>query len=528
MIKEKLYSFKETVTNNPSFTLKEQLGYSGGIFGNCMGQDSVHTFSEQFFRDYLGINADRMTLMGVILSAAGFIYTPIIGNFLDAPTKPGKKAATKRFLGMMPIPFAVASMLLFIVPTAFGPLNSYILRNSASEEAAVATRLLINFIWGIALRFIFGVVDAFYDLSLNTLSLRMTNNPNDRKNFYTVATLASSLGSMLPGWVIPIVVDKMPTPEKEKWAYFFVALIFCIVGVVMMYAPYFTLEEKIKVVAKPKKTVIQWDKETFAALIHNRPFVVTEVGTFFEQIRQMSYSLLNYIYKKTFDDYKMKSIIDVISGTLSYVGLAAVPALGRKFSARTILSGGFAYTGIFYSIMALLAAGADIPKLRKRRYIVGVLIGLAGMPNNALSASKKIIVGDSTDYMEWYSEKHFGTPIHSEGLLAAVQGWCGTIFSLIKEYIYNSLFKLVGYQENTQDKLGKTIEAVQTPETLKGLYLMFAFCGIVGNFLASASYLFDNYTGEHRKEVYAELLEIRAARAAENPAPAEDNGESIG
>ena len=40
MIKDKLHNLKETVVNNPSFTLKEQLGYAGGSFGNCMAQDS--------------------------------------------------------------------------------------------------------------------------------------------------------------------------------------------------------------------------------------------------------------------------------------------------------------------------------------------------------------------------------------------------------------------------------------------------------------------------------------------------------
>ena len=493
MIRDKLYTFKDTVVNNPSFTLKEQLGYAGGIFGNCMGQDSVGTFSEQFFRDYMGIDSDKMTILGNITTAAGIITSPIVGNFLDAPTTPGKKPITKRFLGLMPIPFALSSMLLFIVPSS---------------------KVLVNFIWGLVLRVIFGVVDTFYDMSLLTMSLRMTDNPKDRKNFYTVSTLASSLGSMLPGWIIPIIVDKMPDANKEKWAYFFVALVFCVIGVAMMYAPYFTLNEKVRVTAvKNESGVVQWNKNTFKAVLHNRTFIVTETATFFEQIRQMSYSLLNYIYKKTFDDYSMKSIIDVISGVLSYAGLAAVPALGSKFSARTILSGGFAYTGIFYTIMSLFAINFNLDKLRKRRYIVGVLIGLAGMPNNAISASKKVVVGDSTDYMEWYSQKYLGTPVHSEGLIAAVQSWCNNIFSFVKTNLYNFIFKGIGYKENTFDeKTGKTVEAVQSTSTLKGLYMMFTICGIVGNFLASISYLFDNYTGKRREEIYAELQEMRAER----------------
>ena len=493
MIKDKIASFKNTVVNNPSFTVKEQLGFAGGSFGNTMGQDSTQTFSEQFSRDFMGIDNTRMTIMGNILTAVGLLINPITGNFLDAPTPKGKKPYSKIFLGVTPIPFAIASLLLFVVPT---------------------TNITTNFIWTVVLRVIFAVVDGFYDASLNTISLRMTTNPNDRKNFYTIATLAGSLGSMLPGWVIPIVVAKMPNANSEKWAYFFVALFFGVISFFLLYAPYFTLNEKVRVAKKKEKSLIHWNRQTIRAVLHNRPLMIYLLGTFFESIRQMSYSLLNYIYKKTFNDYKMKAVVDALSGALSYAGLAAVPFLGKKFSARTITSAGFAYTGVFYTIMSLFLVKFDLGRLRKFRYLIGVLIGLAGMPNNAVSTAKRIIVGDSTDYMEWYSEKHMGVPIHSEGLINAAQGISGTIFGFIKTNIYNMLFAKIGYKENTFDEAtGQTVEAVQSESTLKGLYMMFTFCGIIGNFLAAGTFLLDNYTGKRREVIYAELTQMRKKRA---------------
>ena len=209
----------------------------------------------------------------------------------------------------------------------------------------------------------------------------------------------------------------------------------------------------------------------------------------------------------------MKAVVDILSGTLSYVGLGAVPFLGRKFSARTITSAGFAYTGVFYSIMAMFLVKFDLKRVRKYRYLIGVLIGLAGMPNNAISASKRVIVGDSTDYMEWYSEKHFGEPIHSEGLITAAQGISGAAFGFIKTNIYNILFDKIGYKQNTFDSAtGETVEAVQSLGTLKGLYMMFTLCGVIGNFLASGTFLLDNYTGKRRDRIFSELVEMRKKR----------------
>ena len=49
-LKEKFKKLKE----NPDVALKDQVGYISGIFGNCMGQDSVGTYTDQFMYDYMG------------------------------------------------------------------------------------------------------------------------------------------------------------------------------------------------------------------------------------------------------------------------------------------------------------------------------------------------------------------------------------------------------------------------------------------------------------------------------------------
>lgn len=491
MIKEKIERFKAQVLDNPSFTVKEQVGYSLGILGNAMGQDSIDTFDDIFIRTYMFAEKDYylITIIENILMIFGFITPPIAGSILDTPARPGKKTPTKILTGLMPIPFAITSMLLFIVPF------------SSAYPAK-------NFVWFLVFKLIFKTVDSFYDLSLNTLSLRMTNNANDRKNFYTIATLAASLGSMMPGWVIPVVVERSEDPTTQKHLYFICALVFCVIGLAAMIAPYFTLEEKLKVVRKPEKNNIVWDKQTVSTVLHCRSFIILELATFFEQVRQLSYKLLNYMYRDVFDKYGMKVIIDAISGALSYAGLGAVPFLGKHFSARTILSGGFAYTGIFYAIMSLFAINFNTNKVRKYKWLIGVMIGLAGMPNNAISASKKIIVGDATDYMEWYSEKKFGRPIRSEGLVSAAQSVFNNVFNLIRTNFYNIAFQKIGYKSASGGE-----KVVQSTGALKGIFLMFTLCGVVGNFLASGSYFLDNYTGDKKKRILEELEEMREKRA---------------
>ncbi|MBR0509175.1 MAG: MFS transporter [Clostridia bacterium] len=520
----KLTDFKEKVfVSNSSYTMKEQLGYCGGIFGNCMGQDCIGTFADKFFRQFMYIEAGQMTLYGNIALALGFIVAAISGYILDTPSKAGRMPAARRITGLMPLPFAVSSMLLFVVPSSIPFFSSLLGHFVPASVAPAAVPAFKNFIWMTVFHLIFNTADQFYDASLNTVSLRITTNTKDRKNFYTVGTLASALGSMLPGWLIPMFVGSTKEAKKQKAYYFNIALVFCVMGVSLMLAPFFTLnDEKLRVKERPEKTKLSWDRETLLSILHNKPFIITEVATFFEQIRQISYTLFPYVYEDVLQDLRLKTFMDIVSGALSYVGLLLVPFLGSHFAPRTILSGGFAYTGLFYGAMGLPAIRFSSAKMNKMRILIGILIGFAGMPNNAISASKKMMVGDSTDYMEWYAEKRFGRPIHAEGFITATQSLLGNVFNVIRTNLYNIVFGKLGYLPNYIDETtGEEVKAVQSEKTLKGIYLMFILCGVLGNLFASVSYLFDNYTGKRKEDINAELQAMREKRQETAAAAAE-------
>ncbi|NLX78589.1 MAG: hypothetical protein GXY95_01730 [Clostridiales bacterium] len=111
---------------------------------------------------------------------------------------------------------------------------------------------------------------------------------------------------------------------------------------------------------------IKWDLEKVSMILHNRPFMVLQAASAFEMIRKITYEALPYLYDDVFGDYQMKAIIDIISGTFSYAGLFAVPFVGKKISARGMLMGGYAYTGILYIFMSLFNLGFDLENLRKK------------------------------------------------------------------------------------------------------------------------------------------------------------------
>lgn len=478
------------ISGNQSFTLKEQLGYAAGIFGNAMGQDCVGTFSDKFGRDCMGIDGEPLVWVGNASTAAGFAIPPVAGVLLDMPVK-GKMSMTKRLIGLMPIPFALSSMLLFVVPP-FG-----------------RTGMIL---WALILTVIFNTVDTFYDMSLLTLSLRMTNNPDDRKNFYTFSSFASSLGSMLPGWVVPIFLKAIRGAAEEKWGYFFPALLFCIPGVASMYAPFFTLREKTSLKVNEKKHKTPLNRETLGAIIRNKPLAVIVLACFFETFRQVTYKLLPYVYDNVFDDYAMKPVIDAVSGTLSYLGLAAVPVIGKKIQSRNLLIAGYGYSALLYGIISLFNIGFSVSKIRGLRWLIGILIGLSGMPNSAIGTLRSVRIADSADYMEWHSYKEKGVPIRSDGILCAVSNISNKINALIKINLYNISLNKVGYQSAFADAAGKTVRPVQSERTLKGIFFVFTLFGLLGNLLPALVFASDGFTGKKREKILDELRERRAAQ----------------
>ena len=470
--KEKLQKFMD----NPDVAFKEQVGYVSGVFGNCMGQDSVSTYTDQFMYDYMGLKSSHMVAMKSTTTAVNILIAPIVGAMLD--NNHSGKGNARRFMMASAIPFTLASVLLFVVPSG---------------------SLMFNIVWSFVLYLTFNIADTFYDVALSTLSVRMTPNAKSRKNFYTVAQVASTLGSMFPGWLVPIIIEAMDSDyNSEKWAFFTVALLFGILGLFTMLVPCMTLRER-NLVLPPKtdKTV----KIDYKLILLNRPLLLLCLANCIESVRRVCYNSLPFFYKQTLGRYGMKTYVEMGSSALSYAGLFSVPFIGRKLSSRDIVVAGYLHTAVCYILLAILGY--------KNLWIVGILIALGGLPNAGMSAAKRVLLADSTDYMEWKSYQKYGVAQRNEGMVFAFSTMVSRIADLWKELLVNGGLALIGYQ-SAQMVNGEMVEAVQTPETLHGIFLLVAIPGIIGNLIPGIVMMFDNFTGKRKEKIMAELEVIRA------------------
>lgn len=475
-LKDKLQKFME----NPDVAFKEQVGYVSGVFGNCMGQDSVSTYTDQFMYDYMGLKSSHVVAMKSTTTAANILIAPIVGALLDN-NRSGKGNA-RSFMMASAIPFTLASVLLFVVPSG---------------------SLMFNVIWSFVLYLTFNIADTFYDVALSTLSVRMTPNAKSRKNFYTVAQVASTLGSMFPGWLVPVIIEAMDSDyNSEKWAFFTVALLFGILGLFTMLVPCMTLKERNIVLPPRDDKKVKID---YKLILLNRPLLLLCLANCVESVRRVCYNSLPFFYKQTLGRFGMKTYVEMGSSTLSYAGLFSVPFIGKKLSSRDIVVAGYMHTAVCYILLAIFGY--------KNLWIVGILIALGGLPNAGMSAAKRVLLADSTDYMEWKSYQKYGVAQRNEGMVFAFSTMVSRIADLWKELLVNGGLALIGYQ-SAQMIDGEMVEAVQTPETLHGIFLLVAIPGIIGNLIPGIIMMFDNFTGKRKEKIMIELEQIRAEAKA--------------
>lgn len=473
-LKEKAKNFiKES-----EFTPKEQFGYSAGSFGNAMTQDCVETYSEMFIIDDLGIGKDaaKYTLtLKAITKGLNIITAPVVGYLLDR-SKPGQNRSLKLML-FSSIPMAISSILVFYVPPA---------------------SVQFKIIWVFLLYLLFNVVDTFFDISLLTLSTRLSGGEKSRSTLFTISNLTASLGSMLPGFIFPLIIgDRKGDIDAERKAYFLIALIFGILGLISMLVPSLSLKEQnflISTTAK-KKTAID-----FKLIFLNRPLLLLCLSQMIDSVRQVCYSALPYFYKYTLGKFTLKPVVEVGSGTLSYLGILSLPFVSRKLSPRSVVAYGYLYTGIIYILLGILGYN--------NQFIVAILIAIGGMPNYAMGAARKMILADSVDYMEWKTYKKYGEAIRNDGMVFAFNILTQRISSLWKDLLFTAGLMLIGYK-GAETMGAETVAAVQTPETLKGIFWLVVIPGVLGNIIPGIIMLFDNFTGERREEIMSELQLIR-------------------
>ena len=457
-------------------TIPAIFSFCGTSFFSASFSELIASYFTLFLTDFMLIPTVQITVLMLVTRILDAFTDPIAGAINDMTHTRWGKSRPYVLFGSFPL--AIFTVLLFSVP-----------------NISVMGRLVYTYIIYIG----YGLAQTIVSVPLSTLSMSISADPKERKNIYTMAGFMRTLGTAIPG-AVPIIFQYIAKDHSaQESAYFFIAMVIGIGTLIFGVVSFFTMKEKVVGIQEVKKEKVKLSKN-LKALFRNRPLICTFLSSVAISLRSMGYGAMIYFFKETMANYALATFIGIGSSIPSYIFMAAVPFLAKKFSPRNLCIAGYVYNALLY-LLFFFSGYSSV-------FWVAFFFIISGVPNGMIGTCTTIIIADSVDYMEWK------TGVRSEGLVWSINGLKNKAASTLSGMWLPIGLGIIGYH------VAKSSSefVIQSDATKQGLFYLVTLAPLAGSVLAIIPMLFDNFYGKNRERIFAELEERRKAVIAEEQA----------
>ena len=465
-------------------TISAIVSFCGSSFFSRSIGELIASYFTLFLTDFMLIPTAQITILMLVTRIIDAFTDPIAGAINDITHTRWGKSRPYVLFGSFPL--AILTVLLFTVP-----------------NISVMGRLVYTYVMYIG----YGLAQTIFSVPLATLSMSISADPKERKNIYTLSGFMGTLGTAIPG-AVPIVFQYIATTHsQQETAYFFIAMVIGVGTLVFGIYSFFAMKEKVHSIKEVKKEKVRLTRN-IKALLKNRPLICVFLSSVAISLRSMGYGAMIYFFKETMANYALATFIGIGSSIPSYVFMAAVPFLAKKFSPRNLCIAGYAYSAVMY-LLFFFAGYSSV-------FWVAFFFVISGVPNGMIGTCTTIIVADSVDYMEWR------TGIRSEGLVWSINGLKTKAASTLSGMWLPIGLGMIGY--HVAQSSSEFI--IQSDATKQGLFYLVTLAPLAGSTLAIVPMLFDNFYGKKREQIFAELEARREAAIEEEKAIEEARAEA--
>lgn len=466
-------------------TKKNKFSFAAGGFGQNLIISTVNSYLLFFLTDIsvIGYTAASMIMLAARIFDA--FNDPIMGVIADKTrTKMGK---LRPYLLAAPIPLGLITCLLFIVP-------------EISVGGRIAYAAVFYILWGL--------IYTVGDIPFWGMASALTPNPKERVSFITFSRLFHSIGGALPYLTLPIASFIFKDLQDQ---YLAIGLFAGIFGGALFLLTFFGTEERYSSDSKAPSL-----KECFKYLGKNRPLLVVVIANVLGFGRAILTTAGMYIAT-----YLVEGVPSFLSGvsnsvinTVLLVGFAVsgffsmifTPALTKKYNYRS-LQLACCVLGVVGNVVFLilgLTIGYNFWMILLVQIALGMAYGLTGNINYAM-------IAESVDYLEWKEGKR------TEGVSLSMQTFMNKMMSALQFFLIPLVLGMIGFVEKAE---GATVYPEQTPEALKSFFLMLCILPIVCWLISGIVWIFYDFVGKKREDIYEELTERRRLAEEENAEPA--------
>ena len=305
-------------------TFLHVIGYGCGDCGGCLSMVPIWYFMSRFLQVNLQINAGLLATMLLVWNIWDAVNDPLMGTIMDmtyAKAKPGKDKFRPWILASIPVMF-FGTLGFFIVPGK--------LMGSATMLVAVFCLKIVS--------------EAGYtmmNIAMGSLLGNMAKNDAERAVLASARGFGSTFAHMLGGVVAPLILAKYGTGNE---GYGMVAVVFVILGCIVVFAHYALCEERNKGAVVAEKSAEDKEAEKFKItdivniVTKNRAFLALVIHSISVcAVQALGTGAATYMFMDVLGDISLQSVGSALSSGVQYVILIAAPLLAKKWDLVAII-----------------------------------------------------------------------------------------------------------------------------------------------------------------------------------------------
>ncbi|MDE7209299.1 MAG: MFS transporter, partial [Clostridia bacterium] len=410
--------------------------------------------------------------------------------------------------GMKPTTLAILSFVNAGVTIAIQPLKSWMIDNTPGNKGKARPWLLWFSIPSAILMIVFAYMDPgwgevtmgivvgilfvilnfifqFFIGQYTMLSQLISPNSQERANIISISSLVYSLAPTITGAVFPQIAKLFELQQLDQNFYRTIFPIFAVVGVLLTLLAYFGTKERVIVAKNFEKKVKFWD--AIKKIVRNKYLWILNISGWFAFGRAAITGVLMWIYIYILQNVDAQSILSLVMGTASGLGMFVAPFLIKFLGKRNV--------AIFSNLVIVIASAiliffpSNVVLLFIGSYISFFGLAVMIILSPAMNA-------DALDYQQYATGDRF------EGMSGNL-GMIGQLLALGTGFIIPAVYEVNGLLDD--------YDILYDPIVREPLFRSLAILATVFSALCAIPYIFWDLSEKKHKKMIEELKE-RAAR----------------
>jgi len=460
-------------TTTSAVPFKEKIAYGFGDLASVLYWQTFMLYMVYFYTDVFIIPAAAAATMFLVTRIFDGINDPVMGMIADRTnTRWGK---FRPWLLWLAVPLAIAGVLVFTTP-AFGPEGKIIW--------AYATFILVMMLYT--------AINIPYTALMGVIS----PHSHDRTDVSSIKFMfAFGAGIIVSATLLPMVKYFGSGNEQQGWQTSFV--IYGIAAVIFFLITFRFTKERVAPPSDQKSSV----RQDLYELLTNKPWLILLATTltlvlfvairssvtahYFKYFIDEQTLRLPFLNAKTYSFEILVSAYNTVGQVSSLLGVLIVLWVSRLIGKKK--------TFILFFIVAIFSTGSVYFLSPDQLGLIFLLHVSGSVTSGPLSVLLWAMYADTADYGEWKRGRRTTGLIFSASTMSQKFGWA------IGAFISLNLMAGVGFSPNI----------AQSPESLRGLLLLFTLIPAVIGVVALLIYLTYPLDEEKVKVMTAELEKRR-------------------